>query len=362
MSTTLILSPNPALGAIKESSSSPNMSISTMKEGISIVHASFSTMTLSNLALAATAADLSTLSLGSPSSLTTATHSPQEHGHSLTGPAYSATKGTTALTPRPDISPKNNVGRVNIDITAPKVVRDFESTAQLAICAGLLNKIDKGASSLSFVLCFACIHRDDPSFSSLSVSQRAWILEMEKSPGEKQYFARLTTKMVSQIVSSTLKSSETIREIILLACLLNRELYKTLIDCFLKRLDGSVLFDVNVRLRLVELIKETPKDCLTADDLSRTHGCVRRSVDFSQIGKDELAHLVLDITLIHRLSSGKEFATLSYHERFSMGVYHSATTVNLHSVRDGSLAVSFVDEDTTSENFRTVQSKLQAAK
>ncbi|KAG0045796.1 hypothetical protein BGZ83_008991 [Gryganskiella cystojenkinii] len=188
----------------------------------------------------------------------------------------------------PGIFPEN-VSRRESAIQLPKIADHIEDTSQLVFCCSLLTKA-AAAAEMSLSL---------PSSSSapsiLNPAQLEWTQEMESHPLEKEYLHQLIDSMINKFIQHPSKNSESIREIILLGPVLDKEQYRSLLNCFLGEFKRDTILDVELLQGLVQLVQDASVDFLKADDLTQILRVIRTRQQDQKVD-EYLFHLTLAVS------------------------------------------------------------------
>ncbi|GJJ78703.1 hypothetical protein EMPS_11062 [Entomortierella parvispora] len=146
-----------------------------------------------------------------------------------------------------------NIPRVEYMSSMAKIGGRVEDTVQLVYSRDLLIK----ASTIGAT----------PTPPMLSAAQLEWTQEMEGHPLEKEYLYQLTGQMINKFIAHPSKDTETIREIVLLSPVLDKEQYRSLMNCFLLEFQHNSLIKVELVRGMTQLIQSASIGYLKADDL-----------------------------------------------------------------------------------------------
>ncbi|KAG0374875.1 hypothetical protein BGX24_009815, partial [Mortierella sp. AD032] len=200
----------------------------------------------------------------------------QSHGKKDLTPLASITFQTTFTRSDPDPNPKantldrpaaasgnkmniflQNVVAPSLKITLPPPGVRLETTMQLAYCNQLLR---------THLL---------PSLAAASItlgvdpSQQATVDALLQDKEEQNKVHELAIRVVEEFVADSLKSSEEIAEVILLAPYLDQECYRKLLNCFIGEFEAAKLLDIDLLEGMVQLVQCAEIDYLQPDDLVR---------------------------------------------------------------------------------------------
>ncbi|GJJ68048.1 protein transport protein SEC13 [Entomortierella parvispora] len=174
----------------------------------------------------------------------------------------------------------------------PKVGQDIESTEQLVACAELLASTLAGMSDSESA---STIVNTD----ALTPSQIKWIQEMNERPLEKENIRRLMSQMVDRFIDLPIKKSDAIREIVLLGPVLDKELYRALLNQFLYELAIKDILSVDLLQGLVKLVEHAPPFYLLADVPIKILRAIRRHFkDSAQQETATIIHLTIAISKV----------------------------------------------------------------
>ncbi|KAG0282449.1 hypothetical protein BGZ96_000467, partial [Linnemannia gamsii] len=191
--------------------------------------------------------------------------------------------------PRLDVFPQN-VRVPTVRITLPKFGARIETTPQLALCIGLLSKVND------------TVDQQDGPFRDMSPDTAAhlnWIKAMKQDPIEQERTLWLGTSMVEEFVKDALKDSTKISEMVLIGPVMDREHYRRLLSCMITAFDQAVLLDVDLLQGLVQLVQFAPPESLLSDDLVRIFRILRvRLQDMHQQTSVHPHHLTLAISRV----------------------------------------------------------------
>ncbi|KAG0307965.1 hypothetical protein BGZ97_000221, partial [Linnemannia gamsii] len=165
----------------------------------------------------------------------------------------------SALSTKPHLNIfSQNVDNPTILIDLPEYGARINTTPQLALCIGLLSKIDDAANQ-----------QEDQSqvLSCENAPQIAWLKSMKQDSVEQERLRRIGNCMVEEFAKDASKDSTKIAEMVLLGPLLDKEHYRRLLSCTITAFDHSVLLDVDMLQGLVQLIQSAPSEALLPDDL-----------------------------------------------------------------------------------------------
>ncbi|KAF9147881.1 hypothetical protein BG015_010415 [Linnemannia schmuckeri] len=160
---------------------------------------------------------------------------------------------------RLDVFPQN-VNKPAVFIALPTFGDRIDNTPQLALCIGLLTRVD-GATG----------QQEDPTqaFISDTGAQHAWVKAIKQDPTEQDRLRWLGARMVDEFAKDASKDSTEIKEMVLLGPVLENEHYRRLLSCTITAFEQAVLLDVVLLQGLVQLVQTAPSGSLLPDDLVR---------------------------------------------------------------------------------------------
>ncbi|KAF9097073.1 hypothetical protein BGX29_008312 [Mortierella sp. GBA35] len=142
----------------------------------------------------------------------------------------------------------------------------IEHTQQLVYCKILLLK-GSAAATINDVL-----QDNDSQESVLDETERAWLKAVQQHPVQQhpvqQLHVRwLTNKLAEEFVKDDLKGPATIAEAVILGPILDRGTYRSLLSCFVTKIEQTTILDVALLQGLVQLIESASPGYLEDDDL-----------------------------------------------------------------------------------------------
>ncbi|KAF9117340.1 hypothetical protein BGW39_002329, partial [Mortierella sp. 14UC] len=148
-------------------------------------------------------------------------------------------------------------------VSLPKKSFRFESTSQLAFCIGLL-RADQLPPADSTDNDGATVTSQDKAVDTLN---RQWIKATTASTFEKAFVLSLAPKLVAEFAKDPTKNSTVIKEIAIVAPVLEKEDYRTLLGIFIKEFDESRILGVELLQGLVHVVQSRSPGFLESDDL-----------------------------------------------------------------------------------------------
>ncbi|KAG0283804.1 WD_REPEATS_REGION domain-containing protein [Linnemannia gamsii] len=176
-----------------------------------------------------------------------------------------------------------NVFKSAIKTDLPRLRERIEKTEQLVYCNTLLLMSQSSSSAI------ATTKEKDEGFlegsdgngqqgpyderiisSNLDESERAWMQALQQKPVEQHYLRWLVTKVVEEFVKDDIKSPAAIAEAVILGPVLNRDSFRSLLSCFIQKLERSTLPDISLLEGLVQLVESASSGHLEYNDLVKT--------------------------------------------------------------------------------------------
>ncbi|GJJ74250.1 hypothetical protein EMPS_06608 [Entomortierella parvispora] len=170
--------------------------------------------------------------------------------------------------------------RKHVAIPVPGHDEPIEDTAQLVYCIRLLNKKHGIPDSLL------------PSSSSTGLSPsthesdyEAWVQYMESNPLEKAHLYSVVKRMVSKFVEGPTWETDSLREVVHIGPLLDKDHHRELVRIVLQGFQRSTSLDINVLHGLVQLVRDGPSDSCVPEDMVRTLAYIRERLK-KTVGED----------------------------------------------------------------------------
>ncbi|KAF9538050.1 WD_REPEATS_REGION domain-containing protein [Mortierella hygrophila] len=162
----------------------------------------------------------------------------------------------TASQPRLTVFPQN-IAIPTLSTVLPLPGDGFKDTTQLAYCCNLLRMYVSPSSAA------AVIH------TPLDRTQHVMIESYAESKREVSRIRWLTQGVVDEFAADSLKSTEVLSEVLLLAPYLDEEYYRKLLSCVIDKFEASTLLDIDLLQGLVQLVESASPEYLEAEDLVR---------------------------------------------------------------------------------------------
>lgn len=224
--------------------------------------------------IATTEVELAHITLDSrPASLSSLSNNGKPSSDHVTTTAAGTTNSTTntpvaqsSPNKRPSVAPlRIDIFPKNIEVPSPKVslprIRGrVESTPQLAFLISLLREDPLFHASSE--------GNDDTASAShdilIDATYRDWVTTQHSI--EKDSILAMPSKLVAEFIADPSKNSAVINEIVFLGPVLEREDYRKLLECFIKKFDSRI-FDLVLLQGLVRLVQSASPGFLNSDDL-----------------------------------------------------------------------------------------------
>ncbi|KAF9310411.1 hypothetical protein BGZ91_007101, partial [Linnemannia elongata] len=227
---------------------------------------------------------------------------------------------------RPSVAPlRNDIFPKNIAVPSPKtslprIGGRVETTPQLVFLINLLREDP---------LLHASSEDNDGTASAshdiLDAAYYEWVQTQHSV--EKDRIVKMPSKLVAAFIIDASKDSTSINEIVFLGPVLEREDYRTLLECFIKMFE-SRSFDLGLLQGLVHLVESASPGILDSDDFVKI---------LAPIG----SHL-----------KGIHHQSLVHPYHLALGVSRILDVMAKHRVKDLDRALQFVsDDETTLEAF-----------
>ncbi|KAF8926750.1 hypothetical protein BGZ58_010945 [Dissophora ornata] len=158
-----------------------------------------------------------------------------------------------------------NVPRREGEISPPTLYNRIEDTSQLALCASLLAKSVGAVPSPPPALS----SNNNPAWDKLSSVQHEWIQDMAEDSLESQHLHQLMASMVYNFVQQSKNDFESVREILLLGPVLEREPYCALVGWFHRQLHSHTQLEPEIIRGLIQLIQDASPKILKSDDVAQ---------------------------------------------------------------------------------------------
>lgn len=165
----------------------------------------------------------------------------------------------------------------------------FESTVQLAFCAGLLSKDTPSLASGSGAA----------GMPALDAAEHAWLSAMQEDPSAQARIRWLISKLVAEFVKDASMGSAAISEVVILGPALCRKDYRSLLSCLIERFDPAALLNVDLLQGLIQLFQCAHTDYLMDDDLVRILASLRRRLESTHApSREHVYQLVFAVSKI----------------------------------------------------------------
>ncbi|KAF9119578.1 hypothetical protein BGW39_000214, partial [Mortierella sp. 14UC] len=131
----------------------------------------------------------------------------------------------------------------------------------------------------------------------LNNTQQEWVDLID--PIEQDRLHWIVEKLVRAFVEDDLKGSAAIGEIVLLGPILDREMYRTLLNCFISQFEQDKLLDITLLHGLVQLVECASDGYLVDDDLARIATVLFKKLSMTHNGTSD--HVLLLTLALDRL-------------------------------------------------------------
>ncbi|KAF9119577.1 hypothetical protein BGW39_000213 [Mortierella sp. 14UC] len=173
-----------------------------------------------------------------------------------------------------------NVTPASLTVPLFKPYTRIEKTTQLVYGCQLLSK-DQAFSPDS--------DTDELQEVPLNETQQAWVQLID--PIEQDRLHWIVEKLVKAFVEDDLKGSAAIGEIVILGPILDREMYRTLLNCFIGQFEQDKLLDATLLQGLVQLVECASDGYLVDDDLVRIATALFKELSVTHNGTSD--HVLL---------------------------------------------------------------------
>ncbi|KAF9539609.1 hypothetical protein EC957_005195, partial [Mortierella hygrophila] len=208
-------------------------------------------------------------------------HSPAHSaGMSSTPPVVPTTQPqpspTASRTFRVDIFPENVIKPI-YKTNLPKPHARVDMTPQLVYCCSLLSKAEEPLQPTSD----SNVSQDSP----LDDKEKEWVQLID--PVLQDRYRWLVEQMVRAFAKNPLKASDVITEIVLIAPVLDRDTYRSLLSCFISNFEQTRALDVILLQGLVQLVECASSGYLVDDDLVRIATVLSKELSITHIGTSD---------------------------------------------------------------------------
>ncbi|KAF9118342.1 hypothetical protein BGW39_001260 [Mortierella sp. 14UC] len=139
-----------------------------------------------------------------------------------------------------------------------------------------IEKTDQLVYSIRLLLKMQDLHASGKLALDLDETERSWMKALEQDPIEQYHLRWLVTKVVEEFVKDDIKGAAVVSEAVILAPVLDRNSYRSLLCCIIDKFETTTLFDIGLLQGLVQLIESGSPGYLEDDDLVRTLAVLRR--------------------------------------------------------------------------------------
>ncbi|KAG0054888.1 hypothetical protein BGZ89_002532, partial [Linnemannia elongata] len=203
-----------------------------------------------------------------------------------------------------------NLPKPAIKTNLPRPRDRIERTDQLVYCNTLLLSSQSSSTSVVTIDDDKALDGSDDNgpkalndqgrlASDLEGSERAWLQVLKQDPVEQHHLRWLALKVVEEFVKDDIKGSAVIAEAVILGPVLDRSTFRSLLSCFIDRLEKATLLDIGVLQGLVQLVEGATSGYVEDDDLVKTLAVLRRRLAGTHRPSSE--HLYQVVLAISRL-------------------------------------------------------------
>ena len=161
-----------------------------------------------------------------------------------------------------------NVSLIETEIEPPEMVDYIRDTSELVSYLHLLAKAKEESAAASTLPSPPSSPPSPSPVSTLTPAQLEWTQEMDKNPLEKDHLHKLLTEMINRFILHPSKNDETVREVVLLGPVLDKDQYRTLLNRFLEEFKRDTILNVEFLRGLTQLIQDAKTGYLRTDDLT----------------------------------------------------------------------------------------------
>ncbi|KAK5823040.1 hypothetical protein F5H01DRAFT_333368, partial [Linnemannia elongata] len=124
-------------------------------------------------------------------------------------------------------------------------------------------------------------------------TERAWIKAIDQDPIRQDHLRWLVTKVIQEFAKDDIKGSASIKEVVILGPVLDRDTYRSLLSCFIAKFERDTILDVTLLQGLVQLVECASPGYLEDDDLVRTLAILRQRLYGTHKPSSELMYQIL---------------------------------------------------------------------
>ncbi|KAG0301433.1 hypothetical protein BGZ97_002782, partial [Linnemannia gamsii] len=155
-------------------------------------------------------------------------------------------------------------------------------------------------------------------------TESAWIEAIRHDPVRQEHFRSLATKVVETFIEDDFKGHALIAEVVILGPVLGRDIYRSLLSCFVYKVEQDTLLDVALLQGLIQLVESASPGYLEDDDLVKILAVLRRHLEGThKTTSEHLYQVVIAITrLIDILVNGmvKDVSRTEDHQSLVMAL------------------------------------------
>ncbi|KAF9532134.1 hypothetical protein EC957_002576, partial [Mortierella hygrophila] len=141
----------------------------------------------------------------------------------------------------------------------PKPHARVDKTPQLVYCCSLLSKFPGPLQPTSD----SDVSQDSP----LDDKEKEWVQLI--NPVLQDRYRWLVEQLVRAFADNPLKAFDVVTEVVLVGPVLDRDIYRSLLSCFISKFEQTIPLDVTLLQGLVQLVECASSGYLVDDDLVR---------------------------------------------------------------------------------------------
>ncbi|KAG9064388.1 hypothetical protein KI688_003576 [Linnemannia hyalina] len=189
---------------------------------------------------------------------------------------------------RVDIFPEN-VAKPTYKTDLPKPHARIDKTSQLVYCCSLLSKAPGPLQPTSD----SDVNQDSP----LDDKEKEWVHLID--PFLQDRYRWLVEQLVKAFADDPLKASDVVTEVVLVGPVLDRNIYRSLLSCFISEFEQTIPLDDILLQGLAQLVECASSGYLVDDDLVRIATVLSKNLSIAHIGtSDHPLHLILSLARV----------------------------------------------------------------
>ncbi|KAF9314718.1 hypothetical protein BGZ91_005939, partial [Linnemannia elongata] len=182
-----------------------------------------------------------------------------------------------------------NIIKPTFKAVLPKLHTRVDKTPQLVYCCNVLSKAQKPLPQTS--------DSDFSQDSPLDDEEKEWVQHID--PVLQGRYRWLVEQLVRAFADDPLKASDVVTEIVVIAPVLDRDTYRSLLSCFISKFEQTTALDVTLLQGLVQLVECASSGYLVDDDLVRIATVLSKELSTTHIGtSNHLLHLTLSLARV----------------------------------------------------------------